>query len=166
MSRKATLLAPVIVVGVGNPMRHDDGVGPAAIAHLKRKLLGEHIELMILDGEPTRLLEAWRGRRRAIVIDAACKNAAAGSIHRIEVGADPLPGWAVRSSSHSAGLIDAVNLARTLEVLPEELIVFGVEPADLTLGEGMSDEVQAALPSLIEQIIIEAQRPLFQGGSS
>lgn len=152
---------PVVIIGIGNPMRGDDGVGPAAVAcleHTDPALLEGEPELIALDGEPARLLEAWRGRRLAIVIDAARSDKAAGSIHRIEVGRDPLPPWATGSSSHSAGLAEAVALGRTLDRLPRQLIVFGVEPGDLTLGEGLSSAVSAALPALIEQVALEAGR--------
>lgn len=150
----------MVIIGIGNPMRHDDGVGPAAIACLEEtdhSLEGEP-ELICLDGEPTRLLDAWRGRRRAIIVDAAHSDKAAGFIHRVEVGRDPLPPWATGNSSHSAGLAEAVALGTTLDRLPQQLIVFGVEPDDLSLGPGLSRAVAAALPVLIEQIVTEASR--------
>ena len=157
----APLPPPVVIIGIGNPMRHDDGVGPAAIACLEATDLAlpeGAPELITLDGEPARLLEAWRGRRRAIVIDAARSDEVAGFIHRVEVGRDPLPPWAAGSSSHSAGLAEAVALGTTLDRLPRQLIVFGIEPHDLSLGVGLSLAVSAALPVLIEQVAIEAGR--------
>ena len=150
------------IIGIGNPMRRDDGVGPAAVACLEQSEVfdeeGAPLELLTLDGEPTRLMDAWRDRRRAIVIDAARSGAVAGSIHRVEVGADPLPAWAAGHSSHSAGLAEAVDLGRTLDRLPEQLVVFGIETADVTLGEGLSDEVRGALPHLVRQVMAEARR--------
>lgn len=152
----------VLIIGIGNPVRRDDGIGPAAVACLERTDLADtavaRLELLTLDGEPTRLMEAWRNRWRTIVIDAARSGAAAGTIHRVEVGTDPLPPWAAGSSSHGAGLAEALALARALDRLPEQLIVFGVETADLSLGEGLSSEVSAALPSLVRQVVTEAGR--------
>lgn len=151
----------MVVIGIGNLMCGDDGIGPAAIACLERTDLVDPVlgpELVVLDGEPARLMEAWRERRRAIVIDAARCNTAAGSIHRLEVGADPLPPWRTGASSHRAGLAEAVALGRALDRLPERLIVFGVEPADVSLGQGLSSELRAALPTLLEQVVAEAER--------
>ena len=151
--------AALVIIGIGNPMRRDDGIGPAAVACLERTdLAGAGPELLTLGGEPTGLLEAWQRRWRTIVIDAARSDATAGTIHRVEVGADPLPPWAAGSSSHSAGLAEAVALGRALDRLPEHLIVFGVEAADVSLGEGLSGEVRAALPSLVRQVVGEARR--------
>ena len=152
---------PVVIIGIGNLMRRDDGIGPAAVACLEHTDLarpsGEQ-ELMTLDGEPARLLEAWRGRRLAIIIDAARSGIAAGSIHRLEIGTDPLPAWAAGSSTHSAGIAEAVALGRVLDVLPEQLIVYGIEAADFAPGEGLSSAVSAALPGLISQVTAEATR--------
>ncbi|MDH3753696.1 MAG: carbamoyltransferase HypF [Acidimicrobiia bacterium] len=155
----ATATPHVVIIGIGNPMRHDDGIGPAAVESLESSDLtgtGQGVELLTLDGEPTRLVEAWRDRRRAIVIDAACSGDPAGSIHRIDVGSDPLPPWTAAHSSHGTGLAEAVDLGRTLGLFPDHLVVFGIEAGDVSLGEGLSSEVRAALPSLIEQVTAEA----------
>ena len=138
-------------------MRRDDGVGPAVIDRLADADLGSvDVELITLDGEPARLIEAWRDRRRVIVVDAVCSGAPAGSIHRLEHGADPLPEPAMAYSSHGTGIADAVRLAQALDAMPEQLVLIGSESGDLSLGEGLSDDVLASLSMLVEQITAEA----------
>lgn len=157
----STTPPPTVIIGIGNSMRGDDGIGPAAIAGLKQTDFSEapaEVELVCLDGEPARLIEAWSCRRKAIIIDAARAGSAAGSVHRLVVGHNPLPQWSAGTSSHSAGLAEAVELGRTLQRLPEELIVFGVEPANVVLGSGLSPEVSAVLPKLIREVTSEATR--------
>lgn len=159
--------APVVIIGIGNPMRGDDGIGPAALACLEKTNFArrhQEVELVCLDGEASRLIETWCTRHLAIVIDAVQFGSAPGSIHRLELGRDPLPSWAAETSSHSAGLAEAVELARTLRRLPEELIVFGVEPADLTLGARLSGPVRAALPTLIRHVTVAAEASTTTSG--
>lgn len=153
--------APLAIIGIGNLMRRDDGVGHAAISELRSSDLGAlhlRIDLITLDGESTRLIEAWRGRELVIVVDAARAQTPPGTIHRLVVGVDDLPAWAASASSHSAGLAEAIELAKVLDALPEELVVFGVEPGELSMGEGLTPEVEAALPALITLIIEETAR--------
>lgn len=148
----------IVIIGVGNAMRHDDGLGVEAVARLGRSLgsgQGVGTELLTTSGEPTRLIEAWTGRRLAVVIDAIRTGTPSGSIHRLVVGTDPLPHWASADSSHSAGLAEAVTLARALDRLPDELIIYGVEAANLSLGEGLSAPVEAALPALVRRVLAE-----------
>ena len=153
---------PVVVIGVGNAMRRDDGIGPAVLESLGRTDLGDvartDVELVMLDGESTRLIEAWRGRRRAIVIDAVRSGEPPGRIHRVELGRDPLPDGRPANSSHSSGVAEAIALGRALGRLPDELIVIGVEAGDLSLGEGLSSQVSAALPTLVQNVRAEARR--------
>lgn len=153
-------VAPFAVIGIGNAMRRDDGVGLAAVADLQGSTPADDasIDVRSLDGEPARLIEAWKGRRRVVVIDAARAGSAPGAIHRIEVGVDPLPEWANVASSHSAGLAEAIALAEALDALPDELIIFGVEPADVAMGEGLTPAVQSAVPDLVERVRAEIQR--------
>ncbi len=152
-----TPASPVLVIGLGNTMRRDDGVGPAAIELLEKGETGG-AETVILDGESTRLIEAWRNRSRAIVIDAVVAGEPAGTIHEVDVGRDSLPDWAAGATTHGAGIAEAVALGRVLDRLPTELIVFGVEPADMTHGPGLSDPVGAALPALVERVREWVQR--------
>ena len=59
----------IVVIGVGNEFRRDDGAGPAVIASLG-DLAPPGVRLVITDGEPARLVEAWSGAAVAVVIDA------------------------------------------------------------------------------------------------
>jgi len=154
-------VAPIVIIGIGNSMRRDDGVGLASIAHLQREAPltnASSVEVRTLDGEPARLIEAWKGRQRVVVVDAARVGSTPGAIHRIEVGVDELPDWANVASSHSAGLAEAIALARALDALPEELIIYGIEPADVSMGEGLTAAVESAVPELIDRITVEVAR--------
>jgi hydrogenase maturation protease len=93
-----------------------------------------------------------------VVVDAARDGSVPGAIHRIEVGVDPLPNWANVASSHSAGLAEAIALARALDALPEELIIYGIEPGDVAMGEGLTASVESAIPELVLRITSEATR--------
>jgi len=150
----STVRTPVVVIGLGNPMRRDDGVGPAVIEAFEDQT-PPFIELLLTDGEPTRLLEAWRGRKRAIVVDTIVAGAPAGTVHRVELGVDAIPASRPNASSHEAGIEVAVDLSRVLDALPAELIVFGIEPDDVGHGEGLSAVVAASLPALLDRIRTE-----------
>ena len=71
----------VVVIGVGNEFRRDDGAGPTA--RLRGRVPGG-VELLVCDGEPTRLIEAWDGAALAVVIDAVrAEPAVPGRLHRL-----------------------------------------------------------------------------------
>ena len=97
----------VVVIGVGNEYRADDGAGPVVLGMLRDAVPGG-VPLVPSDGEPTRLLEAWTGAATAIVIDAvAGGDAPPGTLHRLVVASDAGP-----ASQTAVPVLMASELAR------------------------------------------------------
>jgi hydrogenase maturation protease len=144
----------VAVIGVGNEFRRDDGIGPTVVARLRDRLPGT-VELLISDGEPARLIEAWSGADLAVVVDAVrATPAVPGRLHRLVLDeAESAESYPV--SSHGLGLGDAVGLAQALGRMPGRLIVHAVEAADLSTGTGLSPAVAAAADALAAAVIAD-----------
>jgi hydrogenase maturation protease len=127
----------VVVIGVGNEYRRDDGAGLAVVASLRGRVPPD-VELVLTDGEPTRLIEAWTGAALAVVVDAVRADPPLpGRVHRFELDR-PLAGATRTASSHGFGLDDAIRLALALDRMPGKLIVRAIEAADLTQGTGLT----------------------------
>jgi hydrogenase maturation protease len=159
---------PVVVIGIGNEFRRDDGAGPAVVGRL-RGLVPPGVELVITDGEPTRLIEAWFGRALALVVDAVrSEPSQPGRVHRFVLDR-PGVGIARTASSHGFGLDDAIALAVALDRMPGRLIVHAIEAADLTQGTGLTPAVAEAVDVAVAAILVDigagrrlpAGRPLF-----
>jgi hydrogenase maturation protease len=134
-----------VVIGVGNPYRRDDGLGPAVLDLLHQAAPYPGVELIACDGESSRLLDAWSGAEVAYVVDAVrAVSPRPGRIHRITVPEPVGRDRAGAASSHGLGLGEAVELARMLDRLPARLEVFAVEVADTGFGETLSAPVAAA----------------------
>lgn len=126
--------------------------------------LGNDVELLVLDGEPTRLIDAWRERRFGVVVDAIVGGSEPGMIHRVEVGVDAMPGWSSRPSSHLGGVADAVAFADVLGRRADRLIIYGIEPLTVAEGIGLSPDVAAAVPTLVARIRSEVDAERANGG--
>lgn len=144
-----------VVIGVGNPFRGDDGVGPAVLDRLGA--LAGTAELVPSDGEPASLVEAWEGAELAIVVDAVRTGTwSAGTVHRLEVlprGRLLTP--ARPASTHALGVADAIALGTALGRLPARLTVFAVEGATFALGAPMSPPVAAAVDRVADAVANE-----------
>lgn len=144
-------LGPV-VIGVGNEFRRDDGAGPAVIARL-RDLVPPGVRLVVTDGEPARLVEAWTGAALAVVVDAVrAEPPHPGKIHRLVLD-QPRSGARRGASSHGLGLDDAIALATALDRMPGQLVVHAIEAADLTQGPGLSPPVAAAVDAVARAVL-------------
>jgi hydrogenase maturation protease len=144
----------MLVIGLGNEFRHDDAVGLVAARRLReRGALAEEYE-----GDMANLMERWKRVDCLILIDAICSGAPPGTVHRLDASASPLNRELFRNSTHALGLADAVEFARTLGTLPDQVYVFGMEVRDLSAGVGLSPDVERALPALIEEVLTCTKR--------
>jgi len=145
-----------LVVGIGNPYRQDDGVGPAVIEKLGQMPLND-VDLCAHSGEGIDLMELWAGYQRVIVIDATSSGAEPGTVYRFEAHHHPMPPALFRYSTHQFGLAEAVELARTLGTLPDELIIYGIEGQRFGHGQGLSPRVEAAVVEVVRRIVTDLQ---------
>jgi hydrogenase maturation protease len=142
-----------VVIGIGNPFRNDDGIGPAVATQIEEQRL-PGVRVVISDGEPAGLLEAWARAGLAVVVDAIHRMPASpGRIHRLT--ASQLEDGGTAASSHGFGLPDALRLGRVLGRLPGRLVVFAVEAAHTGAGTELSKPVAAALPEVVAAIMTE-----------
>ena len=146
---------PIAVIGLGNPLRGDDGVGVYLVQALEERALPAGVEVIDGGTQGLGLVTLLAGRRRVILVDAADVGRAPGLFVRFRLGEARLAGSGDRLSIHAAGLSDALRLAQALDVLPEEGIIFGVQPANVEWERGLSPEVRAALPRLLEVVLAE-----------
>jgi hydrogenase maturation protease len=137
----------VILIGVGNAWRGDDGAG-LAVARRVRELSPAGVEVREVEGDATALVEAWSGAEGVVVVDAAESGAPPGTVRRFDARTRPLPVRSLRSSTHAFGVSDAVELARALDRLPARLDVYAIEGASFTAGERLSPAVERAVDEL------------------
>jgi hydrogenase maturation protease len=142
----------VVVIGVGNEFRRDDGAGPAVVTSLRGQVPPE-VELVLTDGEPVRLIEAWTGAALAVVIDAVRADPPRpGRAHRFVLDR-PIGGLSRTASSHGFGLDDAVRLALALDRMPGRLVVHAIEAADLSQGPGLTPLVADAVGDVARAVL-------------
>ncbi len=137
-----------VVIGIGNPFRRDDGIGPAVAAGLAaHDLPGTRV--LTCAAEPAALLDAWEGAALAVLIDAA----AGGQPGRVRTSSLEDLAEAAPVSSHDLGLRQAYDLGRALGRAPESVVVVTVDVADTGHGQGLSPAVRAALPEALSAVL-------------
>jgi hydrogenase maturation protease len=146
----------IVVVGLGNGYRRDDGVGIVAAAAVNDLALpGVRVVTGIV--EPMSLLEAWSDARLAVVIDAAVATPSApGRVRRCTLGDVLSPPGGL--SSHGVDIGRAHELGQVLGRVPDALVVFSIEVADTSDGTGLTPEVAAAVPEVVDMAVAELNR--------
>ncbi len=132
-----------LIIGVGNPQRGDDGVGLVAARFLRAALPAADVREC--SGDAADLIDLWTttNARRVYVIDAMVSGAAPGTVTRFDAHRHPMPVELTGTSTHKFGVAQAVELARVLDCLPTEIIVYGVEGGRFDYEDKLSPEVEA-----------------------
>ena len=145
----------VLVIGIGNDFRGDDGVGLAVAAEIANRQLHD-VHVLTATGEPAAILEDWTGISLVVAVDAAMgEGSTAGTIRRWMPGDDTAPNVV---SSHALGLPQTFALGQALGRIPQRLVVFTVDVEDISHGVTLTPAVAAAVPAAVEAILAELQR--------
>ena len=144
------------IIGVGNEFRGDDGVGITVARRLRERIAGG-VTIIEQSGDGTALMELWKGAEAVILVDAIHSGAAPGTVHRLDAGVAEIPSRFFHYSTHGFGLVEAVQLARTLNQMPERLIVYGIEGKNFRAGGALSAEVEEASAVVAVRILDEVR---------
>ena len=144
----------VVVIGVGNLYRRDDGVGPAVVERLRGQAPG--VEAVACAQEPSRLLDAWADADLAMIVDAVSSGSEPGAVHHFDASERAVPSGVFHGSTHAFGVGEAIELARALGRLPRRVLVYGVEGREFAAGEGLSPAVAAVVEPLVAELLEEA----------
>jgi hydrogenase maturation protease len=146
------------MLGLGNVLCADDGLGVVAVSHL-----AESYELpdgvQALDGGTLglSLLPYVEEAEKLILIDAVRTDAPPGAPVRLE-GNEVGPAIAHRLSPHQVGVADLMDAARLRGRHPREVVLLGLVPESLETRLGLSPALELAVPELVERVAAEAER--------
>ena len=143
------------VIGVGNILMGDDGVGVHAIRKLQQHRL--HDSISCIDGGTASFeaLDACEDCEDIIVIDAVQAGGAPGTIYRMT-----LDEWQITRgiSLHDVTLLDAISIAEAFTGRNIRVTVIGIEPDQITPGLELSEPVRKKLDELVDRVTEELER--------
>jgi hydrogenase maturation protease len=134
---------PDILIGIGNLLRRDDGVGVLVAQHMARLPLPQHVEVIDAGTAGTELAALLEHRRLVIVVDAIDAGRPPGSIYRL----DPeslQPASRSGLSVHDLHFLHALDETRLLGTAPQRVVILAVQVADTSTGIGLSPPVAHA----------------------
>lgn len=144
----------VVVIGCGNLLRGDDGVGPVLVRHLWDRGVPNGARLVDGGTAGMDVAFAMRGAGRVVIVDAAATGVTPGTVYRVPgeelAELPPLQGL----HTHSFRWDHAIAFARwaLAEDCPADITVFLIEAADVGLGTEISEPVTAAMEQVIDLI--------------
>jgi hydrogenase maturation protease len=153
-SSKTTGCAPrVAVIGVGNLLLKDEGVGVHIVRTLQEMPLGGKGELTIVDGGtcPDTFYLLPKGVDKVIIIDAVRGGGEPGTIYRF-APQDIAFRRGTITSLHQLGVAEGLRMIEHTELNPKDIVIIGVEPKEIDWGLEISPELRKKVPQIIELV--------------
>ncbi|MBZ5666247.1 MAG: hydrogenase maturation protease [Acidobacteriia bacterium] len=160
---------PVLVLGLGNVLLGDDGVGPALLREVCGLYAGvPGVECVDGGTQGMALLGYLAGREAVIILDAYAGGQNAGVVSVLE-GPEVLGGGVTRSTTaHEGNAGELLAIAQLLGELPERIFLVGIEPERVRTELGLSERVASALPGalvrtcgVVEQVLAELRAEMM-----
>ncbi|UCF87158.1 MAG: HyaD/HybD family hydrogenase maturation endopeptidase [Nitrospiraceae bacterium] len=143
----------VIILGIGNILLSDDGVGVHAVNRLRNDYdFPEHVQIIDGGTKGLDLLPFIEESDKVLIIDAANFKKEPGTIGTIE--GDKIPSFlSTKLSVHQIGLPDMLFAARLMEIIPSEMCLVGIQPKSMETGTELSKEVEEKFDLLIDRAL-------------
>lgn len=151
----------VVILGVGNLLLSDEGVGVHVANKLMEMDLPEGVEVYEGGTDGFRLMSVVTGADRLIVVDAVKGGGEPGSIYRFDVNDAPSMPDSYKTSVHQIGILEVIHFSEFVgKGKTPETTILGIEPKSLEMAMELTPEIAAKVPRVIELVLEEAQAAL------
>jgi hydrogenase maturation protease len=147
----------IVILGVGNLLLSDEGVGVHIANELMKMSLPPEVSVVEGGTDGFGLLNIITEANRLIVIDAVKGDAAPGSIYRFDIGEVRNCPSGFKTSVHQIGILEVLDLSELIGKTPYTTVI-GVEPKSVEMGMELSPEIKAKIPRVIELILDELKK--------
>ena len=147
----------IVVIGVGNLLLKDEGIGIHAVQALQQLELPPDVKL-IDGGTSPDLIAYTRAGDKLIIVDAAKAGGEPGTIYRFKPE-DLAAERASLASAHELGVVENLKLISLAGNEPSEIVIIGIEPREIEFGTELSPELQQKLPEIVKVVLKEMGLP-------
>ncbi len=143
----------VVVLGLGNPLMADEGIG----VFLIERLAGiaeefQNVDFIDAGTGGMSILHAIEGRRKAVIVDCAFMDEPPGAIRRFTPDQVQSRKVLAHQSLHEADLLGVLSLAERLGQCPEQVVFFGIQPEAVEPRQGLSQSLSENIDRYVSKI--------------
>lgn len=143
---------PVLVIGIGNPFRTDDRAGLEVARRIKRSAI-DRLKVLEVAGNPLALLDIWKGYDEVLLVDAVSSKSKPGTFQIINAVQQTIPAGLFNTSTHNMNVAEAIEMARNLDQLPKQMLVYGIEAKNFQFGETLSPHMDGVIDEVVRHIL-------------
>lgn len=140
-----------LIVGVGNILLGDEGIGVHVIKELEKLKLPQNVELMDMGVSIFSLIPYIRGRKKIILIDALKSGSEIGNIYELSID-DIEKDSGKCFSLHQIGIAEILTSFQ-FEQTPAEIMILGIEIGEIELSMDLSPRIKSKIPHIVNYIL-------------
>lgn len=144
----------ILVIGIGNEYRSDDAAGLVIARQLRERTL-EGTVIIEQGGDGGSLIEKWQDADAVILIDAVASGNKPGTIFRFDARAERIPAKFFNYSTHAFSIAETIELAKAMQQLPPQLVVYGIEGENFAPGMKISKNIEPVIEEVANRIDAE-----------
>jgi hydrogenase maturation protease len=148
----------IVILGVGNLLLSDEGVGVHVANELVKLELPPGVTVVEGGTDGFRLINVITEADRLIVVDAVKGGGAPGSIYRFDINEVQNCPSGFKTSVHQIGILEVINLSGLIGKTPQTTVI-GIEPESLEMGMELSPKIKSKIPRIIELVLEELKHP-------
>jgi hydrogenase maturation protease len=149
--------APTVVLGLGNPLMTDEGIGVYLLERLAESAAYPSVDFIDAGTGGLAVLHCLEGRRKAVLIDCAFMEEPPGTIRRFTPEEVRSRKVLAQQSLHEADLTRVIAMARQLGQAPDEIVIFGIQPERIEPGLSLSQTLRDKADEYISTIVRELE---------
>ena len=151
----------IIVLGLGNILLKDEGVGVWIAEEIAKRSLPENVE--VIDGGTASLdiLISMKDVEKLIIIDALKGGEKPGTVYRLHP--EDLPTTSDSYVSlHQMNILEGLSIAYKTGNAPQETVIIGVEPEEMDWGLGVTSDIKRKFPEIIDIVLKEVKNDCYR----
>ena len=149
---------PIVVLGLGNPLMADEGIGIDLVERLAREAARyPSVDFVDAGTGGMSVLHLIEGRYKAVFVDCAYMDEAPGTIRRFTPDEVRSKKVLAHQSLHEADLLRILALAEQLGQSPEQITIFGIQPQVVEVRQGLSEVLRDRIDQYLAKIQSEIE---------
>jgi len=146
-------MTDIIIVGIGNRYRGDDGAGWAVIDKLI--VISKAIKLVRQQGDIAELIDIFANYKSVYLVDACLSNAHIESWKRIDLNKQTVIEENLQTSTHGFSVSQAISLAKNLNRLPDNFILYMISGDNYNISDQLSPPVAGSVAQVVKALLNE-----------
>lgn len=152
-------MVPVAVIGLGNPLMSDEGIGVRVVEALRARAdTPRDVDLLDLGTGGMQVVHELARWSRVIFVDCALLGEPPGTLRRFTPDQVVSKKIQPRMSLHEGDLFQSLELSRQLGECPADIVIFGIQPERVALGDTLSPTLMSRMDTYVEHVLNELRR--------